>query len=202
MFFSSSIHPDDFRGHERITSRLLWGFTHVIDNPGEEDLSQALQIKATQRGLTIPAERLQKIVERLKPDFREVESIVNLLESEQRISDSGDLIEKFFGARPNQKYHKATFLDVVAWVSQKTTESPRDILSKKRQHSIAISRHLATYLAIDILQKPRKEVTVALKNNHTTVIYALKNIRALLEKGHRVITRIVDEFKKEWNIPD
>ena len=59
-------------GLEDLRSRLQWGLTHQVQNLGDEDKQQALQMRARARGLELSDEVAQYIIQRLPRDTNEL----------------------------------------------------------------------------------------------------------------------------------
>jgi chromosomal replication initiation ATPase DnaA len=109
------------------------------------------------------------------------ETLCNLLQCERVAFNNDFNIENFKLNNPDMKY-KDDF-DMVFTLVQKAFPYLKkgELLGKKRDKEIVITRHIAMYILSDILLKPLKKTGAAMGCDHSSVIHGRDNVRVLMK---------------------
>jgi len=180
-------YPKEVAGvEERLKSRFGWGLTIAIEPAELETRVAILMSKAQQAGISLPDEVAFFVAKRFNSNIRELEGALHRV-----------IANSHFTGRPiTLEFAKEALKDLLAlqdkMVSidniQKTVVEYykirlSDMLSKRRNRSIARPRQLAMALAKELTNHSLPEIGAAFGGrDHTTVIHACRKI-AELRKG-------------------
>ena len=177
-------YPKEVSGlEERLISRFGWGLTVAIEPPELETRVAILMSKAVQFGIDMPQEVAFFIAKRIRSNIRELEGAL------RRVSANA----KFTGRRIDLEFAKEALKDLLALQDklvtieniQKTVAEyykirVSELLSKKRNRSIARPRQLAMALAKELTTHSLPEIGDAFGGrDHTTVLHACRKIKDL-----------------------
>ncbi len=177
-------YPKEVSGlEERLISRFGWGLTVAIEPPELETRVAILMRKATQLGVDIPQEAAFFIAKRIRSNIRELEGAL------RRVSANA----KFTGRKIDLEFTKEALKDLLALQDklltidniQKTVAEyykirVSELLSKKRNRSIARPRQLAMALSKELTTHSLPEIGDAFGGrDHTTVLHACRKIKEL-----------------------
>jgi len=192
IILSSDRFPKEVTGlEERLRSRFGWGLTVAIEPPDLETRVAILKSKAEQLfGLDLPNEVAFFIGKRVRSNIRELEGAL------RRIVANAE----FTGKPITQEFAKDSLKDMLAAQDklvtidniQKTVAEyykirTSDLLSSKRNRTIARPRQVAMTLAKELTNHSLPEIGEAFGGrDHTTVLYANRKIAELKESDHRI----------------
>lgn len=177
-------YPKEVSGlEERLKSRFGWGLTVAIEPPELETRVAILMSKAEQLGIVLPQEVAFFIAKRIRSNIRELEGAL------RRVSANA----KFTGNAITVDFAKAALKDLIALQEklvtieniQKTVAEyykmrVADLLSKKRNRSIARPRQLAMALSKELTNHSLPEIGDAFGGrDHTTVLHACRKVEDL-----------------------
>jgi len=177
-------YPKEVSGlEERLISRFGWGLTVAIEPPELETRVAILMRKATQLGVEMPQEAAFFIAKRIRSNIRELEGAL------RRVSANA----KFTGRKIDLDFTKEALKDLLALQDklltidniQKTVAEyykirVSELLSKKRNRSIARPRQLAMALSKELTTHSLPEIGDAFGGrDHTTVLHACRKIKEL-----------------------
>lgn len=184
-------YPKEVNGlEERLKSRFGWGLTVAIEPPELETRVAILMSKASQAKVDLPHEVAFFIAKRIRSNVRELEG------SLRRV-----IANAHFTGRPiTLDFAKEALRDLLALQAklvtieniQKTVGEyykirVADLLSKRRNRSIARPRQIAMALAKELTNHSLPEIGDAFGGrDHTTVIHACKKVLQLKESDHRI----------------
>ncbi len=189
IILTSDKFPKEIDGvEERLKSRFGWGLTASIEPPELETRVAILANKAKQMELDLPYEVAFFIAEKIKSNVRELEGAL------KRVAANS----KFTGVRISIEFTKSVLRDLLALQEKLVTIDNiqkvvatyykikiSDILSKRRNRSIARPRQLAMCLAKDLTNHSLPEIGDAFGGrDHTTVIHACRKIKELISSSH------------------
>jgi len=189
-------YPKEVSGlEERLISRFGWGLTVAIEPPELETRVAILMRKATQLGVDMPQEAAFFIAKRIRSNIRELEGAL------RRVSANA----KFTGRKIDLDFTKEALKDLLALQDklltieniQKTVAEyykirVSELLSKKRNRSIARPRQLAMALSKELTTHSLPEIGDAFGGrDHTTVLHACRKIKEL--KGIEV--RLKEDYQ-------
>lgn len=183
--------PKEVQGlEERLKSRFGWGLTVAIEPPELETRVAILIKKAAQAEMDLPHEVAFFIAKRIRSNIRELEGAL------RRVIANAH----FTGKPVTLDFAKEALRDLLALQAklvtieniQKTVVEyykirMADLLSKRRNRSIARPRQVAMSLAKELTNHSLPEIGDAFGGrDHTTVIHACKKIQELKESDSRI----------------
>jgi chromosomal replication initiator protein len=185
-------YPKEVNGlEERLKSRFGWGLTVAIEPPELETRVAILMSKASQSEIELPHEVAFFIAKRIRSNIRELEGALRRV-----------IANAHFTGRPiTLDFAKEALRDLLALQAklvtieniQKTVAEyykirVADLLSKRRNRSIARPRQIAMALAKELTNHSLPEIGDAFGGrDHTTVMHACKKVVELKE-GDQVIS--------------
>ena len=177
-------YPKEVSGlEERLKSRFGWGLTVAIEPPELETRVAILMSKAVQLQVDLPQEVAFFIAKRIRSNIRELEGAL------RRVSANA----RFTGQPISVEFAKEALKDLIALQEklvtieniQKTVAEyykirVSDLLSKRRNRSIARPRQIAMALAKELTNHSLPEIGDAFGGrDHTTVLHACRKIEEL-----------------------
>jgi len=184
-------YPKEVNGlEERLKSRFGWGLTVAIEPPELETRVAILMSKATHLDVRLPQEVAFFIAKRIRSNIRELEGAL------RRVAANA----KFTNQSINLDFAKEALKDLLALQDklvtieniQKTVAEYykirlSDLLSKKRNRSIARPRQIAMALAKELTSHSLPEIGEGFGGrDHTTVLHACRKIADLRISEFRV----------------
>jgi chromosomal replication initiator protein len=184
-------YPKEVTGlEERLKSRFGWGLTVAIEQPELETSVAILMSKAAAEGEVLPQEVAFFIAQRIRSNVRELEGALRRVLANAR----------FTGQAITLEFCKEALRDVLALQDklvtieniQKTVAEyfkirVADLLSKRRNRSVARPRQIAMALAKELTTHSLPEIGDAFGGrDHTTVLHACRRIKGLRETETRV----------------
>jgi chromosomal replication initiator protein len=184
-------YPKEVTGlEERLKSRFGWGLTVAIEPPELETSVAILMSKAAAEHESLPEEVAFFVAQRIRSNVRELEGALRRVLANAR----------FTGQPITLEFAKDALRDVLALQDklvtveniQKTVAEyfkirVADLLSKRRNRSIARPRQIAMALAKELTTHSLPEIGDGFGGrDHTTVLHACRRVRALRETETRV----------------
>lgn len=184
-------YPKEVDGIEaRLRSRFGWGLTVSIEPPDFETRVAILQKKATEKGLDLPDDVAFLIGRRIRSHVRDLEGALNSLIAHANFS----------GRRIDLDYTQEILRDVLAVHDRLITIENiqkvvadfyqlrvTDLLSRRRNRSIARPRQMAMFLTKELTEHSLPEIGKAFGGrDHTTVLHACRKIVSLCESDGRL----------------
>jgi len=197
-------YPTEMKGlKERLLSRFESGLAVDVQPPDFETRVAILMEKAEQSGLALSYDVIELIATHIKDNVRELESTVIRLLARSSLTKTDinlDLAKNVIIERKGRSLAtELTIQEIVKRVSNFTKVPEEKIVGKGRERKIAEARQLSAYLCRDILGSTLVNIGMFLGGrDHTTIMYAYKNIEKRIEKEPR-IRKTVDSLKKEFN---
>ncbi len=184
-------YPKEVNGlEERLKSRFGWGLTVAVEPPELETCVAILMSKAAIAAVELPDEVAFFIAKRIRSNVRELEGALRRVVANSR----------FTGRPITLEFAKEALRDLLAAQEklvtveniQKTVAEyykirVGDLLSKRRNRSIARPRQVAMALAKELTNHSLPEIGDAFGGrDHTTVLHACKRIKDLRESERRM----------------
>jgi chromosomal replication initiator protein len=188
---SSDRFPKEVSGlEERLKSRFGWGLTVAIDPPDLETRVAILQKKALQLGTLVPDDVAFFVGKRIRSNIRDLEGALRRL-----IANS-----KFTGREISLEFAKDALRDILAAQDKQVTLEniqktvaeyfqirTSELLSSKRNRSVARPRQVAMALAKELTKHSLPEIGEAFGGrDHTTVLHATRRVQELRNADARV----------------
>jgi chromosomal replication initiator protein len=184
-------YPKEVSGlEERLKSRFGWGLTVAIEPPELETSVAILMSKAAAEQELLPEEVAFFIAQRIRSNVRELEGALRRVLANAR----------FTGKPITLEFAKEALRDVLALQNklvtveniQKTVAEyfkirVADLLSKRRNRSIARPRQIAMALAKELTTHSLPEIGDGFGGrDHTTVLHACRRVKSLRDTETRV----------------
>jgi len=184
-------YPKEVNGlEERLKSRFGWGLTVAIDPPELETRVAIIRQKALQAQKELPDEVSFFIAKRFRSNVRELEGALN------RVIANANLTGKPITLEFTQNALRDLLIiqdrQVTIENIQKTTAEyfkirVADLLSKRRNRSVARPRQIAMALSKELTNHSLPEIGDAYGGrDHTTVIHACRKIQELRKTEQRI----------------
>ena len=184
-------YPKEVNGlEERLKSRFGWGLTVSIDPPELETRVAIIRKKALQAKKELPDEVSFFIAKRFRSNVRELEGALN------RVIANANLTGKPITLEFTQNSLRDLLIiqdrQVTMENIQKTTAEyfkirVADLLSKRRNRSVARPRQIAMALSKELTNHSLPEIGDAFGGrDHTTVLHACRKIKELRKTEHRI----------------
>lgn len=197
--------PKDIKTLEdRLKSRFEWGLLTDISPPDFETRIAIINRKADLLQIEIPSDVCEFIANRLKTNIRQLEGTVKKIKayklmvgSPPSISVAQTVIKEILN--DNQPV-PVTVERIIEEVAKTYSVSPDDIRSNKRSANISIARQAAMYIVREITQMSLVPIGGEFGGrDHSTVVYALKQIEKQMETDSRQKAIIEDIIKNIRN---
>ena len=186
VILTSDRYPKEVKGlEERLKSRFGWGLTVAIEPPELETRVAILMSKANQARIELPHEVAFFIAKRIRSNIRELEGALRRVIANAHFT--GQSITLDFAKQALRDLLALQAKQVTLENIQKTTAEyykirVADLLSKRRNRSIARPRQIAMALAKELTSHSLPEIGDAFGGrDHTTVMHACKKVAELKE---------------------
>jgi len=186
MILTCDRYPKEINGlEERLKSRFGWGLTVAVEPPELETRVAILLKKADQAKIHLPREAAFFIAQKIRSNVRELEGAL------KRVIASAH----FTGKDVNTEFVKESLKDLLAiqdklisidniqrTVAEYYKIKMADMLSKRRNRSVARPRQVAMTLAKELTNHSLPEIGDSFGGrDHTTVLHACRKIAELRE---------------------
>ncbi len=184
-------YPKEVSGvEERLKSRFSWGLTVAIEPPELETRVAILLSKATRSQIKLPDEVAFFVARRFRSNVRELEGALHRIIANARFKDKPISLE----------FAKEALKDLLAlqekmvtieYIQKTVAEYYKirvsDLLSKRRNRSIARPRQMAMSLCKELTSHSLPEIGDAFGGrDHTTVLHACRKINDLIKSEPRI----------------
>jgi chromosomal replication initiator protein len=172
---------------ERLRSRFEWGLIADIQAPDLETRMAILRKKSEMDGMRIPDDVIEYIASVFTTNIRELEgalirahAISSLTGAELNVSAVIDVLQPGGQSKPKQTLTVERITETVAAFYRL---EPSELRSAKRSQDLALPRHLAMYLAHELIQLSFPRIGDAFGNRkHTSALYAYSRIKEQILK--------------------
>jgi chromosomal replication initiator protein len=192
-------YPKEVQGlEERLKSRFGWGLTASIDPPELETRVAILMSKACQMEVEIPNDVAFFIAKRIQSNIRELEGALRRVIASARFTGQPiclDLTKEALRDLLLLQDKLVTISNIQKVVTEYYKIRIADLLSARRNRSIARPRQLAMALAKDLTTHSLPEIGDAFGGrDHTTVLHACRKIAELRDSD----IRINEDYNNLW----
>ncbi len=185
---------------ERLRTRFEMGLIADVQPPTLETRMAIVKNKAEALGLDLNDEVIQFIGENIKRNIRQLEGAVKKIKAFQDVE----------GVRPSVAVAKRAISDlinddqptpvtvdnIINEVARTFDVTPADIRSDKRSANISQARQVAIYVVEQVTNLSLKAIGIEFGNkHHSSIIYALKEIKNKIEKDISLKATIDDIIK-------
>jgi chromosomal replication initiator protein len=184
-------YPKEVDGlEERLKSRFGWGLTVAIEPPELETCVAILMTKAHAASVALPDEVAFFIAKRIRSNVRELEGALRRVIANSRFTGHPITLEFAKEALRDLLQLQAklvTIENIQKTVADYYKVRMADLLSKRRNRSVARPRQVAMALAKELTTHSLPEIGDAFGGrDHTTVLHACKRIRELRGSEQRI----------------
>ncbi len=177
-------YPKEVDGlEERLKSRFGWGLTVAIEPPELETCVAILMTKAQAASVELPEEVAFFIAKRIRSNVRELEGALRRVIANSRFTGHPITLEFAKEALRDLLQLQAklvTIENIQKTVADYYKVRMADLLSKRRNRSVARPRQIAMALAKELTTHSLPEIGDAFGGrDHTTVLHACKRIKEL-----------------------
>ena len=188
MVLTSDRYPREIDGlEERLKSRFVWGLTVEVEPPELETRVAILMKKAEAEHVHLDPAVAFFIGERIRSNVRELEGALRRVMANARFTGSRISIEQVKRALRDLlaiQDRQVGIDNIQRTVAEYYNIKISDILSKRRNRSIARPRQMAMCLAKDLTNHSLPEIGEAFGGrDHTTVMHACRKIAELRDSS-------------------
>jgi chromosomal replication initiator protein len=192
MVLTCDRYPREIDGlEERLKSRFVYGLTQEVEPPELETRVAILMKKAEAEQVELDPAVAFFIGERIRSNVRELEGALRRVIANARFTGSRITIEQVKRALRDLlaiQDRQISIDNIQRLVAEYYKIKISDILSKRRNRTIARPRQMAMYLAKELTNHSLPEIGEAFGGrDHTTVLHACKRIAELKESSADVM---------------
>lgn len=189
-------YPKEINGlEERLKSRFGWGLTVAIEPPELETRVAILMNKAEQARIELPYEVAFFIAKRVRSNVRELEGALKRVVANAQFTGKAitmDFVKDSLRDLLTLQDKLVTIDNIQRTVAEYYKIKVSELLSKKRNRSIARPRQVAMALAKELTNHSLPEIAEAFSGrDHTTVLHACRKIKELVEST----TDLAEDYK-------
>ena len=188
MVLTCDRYPREIDGlEERLKSRFVWGLTVAVEPPELETRVAILMKKAEAEQIELDPAVAFFIGERIRSNVRELEGALRRVIANARFTGSRITIDQVKRALRDLlaiQDRQVSIDNIQRTVAEYYSIKISDILSKRRNRTIARPRQMAMYLAKELTNHSLPEIGDAFGGrDHTTVLHACHKIGELRESS-------------------
>ncbi|GHU01816.1 chromosomal replication initiator protein DnaA [Alphaproteobacteria bacterium] len=170
---------------ERLQNRMVGGLVANIDPPNYDLRLNIVRFKQARLGVELPPEVVEFLALRVTSNVRELEGALlrliahaDLMTEEITVARAEVLLGDVLGGAAR----RLSLDDIQRKVAEHFKISSDDILSARRDRSVARPRQVAMYLSKHLTSRSLPEIGRRFKKDHTTVIHAVRTIEGLMAR--------------------
>lgn len=184
-------YPREIDGvEERLKSRFGWGLTVSIDPPELETRVAILISKAEESKIELPHEVAFFIAKRIRSNVRELEGALKRVIANAQFTGKEitvDFVKEALRDLIAAQDKQVSIENIQKTVAEYYKIKVSDLLSKRRNRSIARPRQLAMSLAKELTNHSLPEIGEAFGGkDHTTVLHACRKVKSLKEESQDI----------------
>jgi chromosomal replication initiator protein len=195
-------YPKEINGvEERLKSRFGWGLTVAVEPPELETRVAILMSKAEQAKINLPYEVAFFVAKRIRSNVRELEGALKRIIANAHFTGKAitlDFVKEALRDLLALQDKLVTIENIQRTVAEYYKIKVAELLSKRRNRSVARPRQIAMALAKELTNHSLPEIGDAFGGrDHTTVLHACRNIVELrqstqdLEEDYTNLLRIL-----------
>ena len=186
MILTCDRYPKEIEGvEERLKSRFGWGLTVAVEPPELETRVAILMKKAEQSNIDLSPEAAFFIAQRIRSNVRELEGALKRVIASANFTGRPfdiDLIKDSLKDLLALQDKQVSLENIKRTVADYCGIKVADLMSKRRNRSVARPRQLAMALAKELTNHSLPEIGDAFGGrDHTTVLHACRKIKELRE---------------------
>lgn len=191
IILTSDRYPKEIDGVEdRLKSRFGWGLTLAIEPPELETRVAILKKKAQDNHINLADEVAFFIAKRLRSNVRELEGALNRVIANANFTGRSitiDFVREALRDLLALQDKLVTIDNIQKTVAEYYKIKVADLLSKRRNRSVARPRQIAMALSKELTNHSLPEIGDAFGGrDHTTVLHACRKVHSLREESHDI----------------
>lgn len=191
IILTSDRYPKEIDGVEdRLKSRFGWGLTIAIEPPELETRVAILKRKAQESQINLADEVAFFIAKRLRSNVRELEGALNRVIANANFTGRPitiDFVREALRDLLALQDKLVTIDNIQRTVAEYYKIKVADLLSKRRNRSVARPRQIAMALSKELTNHSLPEIGEAFGGrDHTTVLHACRKVKTLREETHDI----------------
>jgi len=190
IILTSDRYPKEVDVEDRLKSRFGWGLTIAIEPPELETRVAILKRKAQESHINLADEVAFFIAKRLRSNVRELEGALNRVIANANFTGRSitiDFVREALRDLLALQDKLVTIDNIQKTVAEYYKIKVADLLSKRRNRSVARPRQIAMALSKELTNHSLPEIGDAFGGrDHTTVLHACRKIKTLREETHDI----------------
>ncbi len=191
VILTSDRYPKEINGvDDRLKSRFGWGLTLAIEPPELETRVAILKRKAEESQINLADEVAFFIAKRLRSNVRELEGALNRVIANANFTGRAitiDFVREALRDLLALQDKLVTIDNIQRTVAEYYKIKIADLLSKRRNRSVARPRQIAMALSKELTNHSLPEIGDAFGGrDHTTVLHACRKVKSLREETHDI----------------
>lgn len=181
-------YPKEINGvEERLKSRFGWGLTVAVEPPELEMRVAILMSKAEQTNIHLPYEVAFFVAKRIRSNVRELEGALKRIVANAHFTGKAitlDFVKEALRDLLALQDKLVTIENIIRTVAEYYKIKVADLLSKRRNRSVARPRQIAMAMAKELTNHSLPEIGDAFGGrDHTTVLHACRMITELRQSN-------------------
>jgi chromosomal replication initiator protein len=190
IILTSDRYPKEVDVEDRLKSRFGWGLTIAIEPPELETRVAILKRKAQESHINLADEVAFFIAKRLRSNVRELEGALNRVIANANFTGRAitiDFVREALRDLLALQDKLVTIDNIQRTVAEYYKIKVADLLSKRRNRSVARPRQIAMALSKELTNHSLPEIGDAFGGrDHTTVLHACRKVKSLREESHDI----------------
>ncbi|WP_441003243.1 chromosomal replication initiator protein DnaA [Pseudocolwellia agarivorans] len=190
IILTSDRYPKEVDVEDRLKSRFGWGLTIAIEPPELETRVAILKRKAQESNINLADEVAFFIAKRLRSNVRELEGALNRVVANANFTGRAitiDFVREALRDLLALQDKLVTIDNIQKTVAEYYKIKVSDLLSKRRNRSVARPRQIAMALSKELTNHSLPEIGDAFGGrDHTTVLHACRKVKSLREETHDI----------------
>jgi len=184
VILTSDRYPKEINGvEERLKSRFGWGLTVAVEPPELETRVAILMSKAEQTNINLPYEVAFFVAKRLRSNVRELEGALKRIIANAHFTGKAitlDFVKEALRDLLALQDKLVTVENIQRTAAEYYKVKVADLLSKRRNRSVARPRQIAMALAKELTNHSLPEIGDSFGGrDHTTVLHACRTVNEL-----------------------
>ncbi len=202
IVLSSDRPPKDIpKLEERLRSRFEWGLIADIQAPDLETRQAILRKKCDSENMSVPDNVLEYIASSFVNNIRELEGALlrahayaNLTGTPLNLQTATNVLQVGSPVSKKSNLHMENILEAVANHYRVDTS---DLRSQKRSQDLAVPRHVAMFLAHDLLSLSHSRIGESLGGRaHSSVIYAIDKVKKEMAENAQ-LSHTINQIRRQ-----
>ncbi|HUU84286.1 MAG TPA: chromosomal replication initiator protein DnaA [Phycisphaerae bacterium] len=186
---------------ERLISRFNSGLVALMERPCLETRMAIIRKKAKLRCIEISEEVVRFVASKVDSNIRELEGALIKIDAFSQTQGGRMNLDLAYEALTGTELQRVTIPDILEVVTRRFSVRRSDLLSKKRNKSIAHPRQICMYMARELTPLSLAEIGGYFGGrDHATVLHAARRIAALRTEDPRfnyAVEEMLDQLRHE-----